>query len=315
MNELISVIVPVYKVEEYLDRCVASIVGQSYTNLEIILIDDGSPDACPAMCDAWAERDSRIKVIHKENGGLSDARNAGLAAATGEYIGFVDSDDYIAPSMYGELMSHLTDTGSDIAACGVNMVWEDGKSASLTPEGSHILDNNAAMEAIVKESLLKQPVWYKLYRHATIDGITFEKGKRHEDVFWSYQPIARAKRVCIFDTALYFYRQRTGSIMSEGFSAGRLDALEAMEKRLVFLKDNYPELVDCAQNSIYFFSMYLMQSALRSHAPEKIMSEIEAYAKKHTLSPDSLTDRLWKALAKVSFRGTCRIRNAIGVGR
>ena len=98
--DLISVIVPVYKVEEYLDRCVQSIVNQTYSNLEIILVDDGSPDRCGAICDAWAEKDSRIRVIHKENGGLSDARNAGMAAATGQYIGFIDSDDRIAPEMY-----------------------------------------------------------------------------------------------------------------------------------------------------------------------------------------------------------------------
>lgn len=104
---MISVIVPVYKVEPYLDRCVRSIVEQTYTDLEIILVDDGSPDNCPAICDAWAERDSRVKVIHKQNGGLSDARNAGMDIATGEYIGFVDSDDWIAPEMYQILYNML----------------------------------------------------------------------------------------------------------------------------------------------------------------------------------------------------------------
>ena len=99
-EELISVIVPVYKVEKYLDRCVESIVGQTYENLEIILVDDGSPDSCGDMCDAWAQRDSRVKVVHKKNGGLSDARNAGVEASTGAWIGFSDSDDYIAPDMY-----------------------------------------------------------------------------------------------------------------------------------------------------------------------------------------------------------------------
>ena len=124
-SELISIIVPVYRVEPYLDRCVQSIVDQTYQNLEIILVDDGSPDNCPAMCDAWAAKDSRVKVIHKENGGLSDARNAGLAAAAGEYIGFVDSDDWISPDMYRLLYENMAEHGSDVSACGVEMVWED----------------------------------------------------------------------------------------------------------------------------------------------------------------------------------------------
>ena len=114
-QQKISVIVPVYKVEAFLDRCVQSIVSQSYKNLEIILVDDGSPDNCPSLCDAWAAKDSRIKVIHKENGGLSDARNAGMAIATGELMGFVDSDDWIAPGMYQHLYDRMKEDNSDIA--------------------------------------------------------------------------------------------------------------------------------------------------------------------------------------------------------
>ena len=113
----ISVIVPVYKVENFLDRCVESIVGQTYENLEIILVDDGSPDNCPAMCDGWAEKDSRIRVIHKENGGVSSARNAALDIATGDYIGFVDSDDWIEPEMYSSLIQQISESGKHIALC------------------------------------------------------------------------------------------------------------------------------------------------------------------------------------------------------
>ena len=150
---LISVIVPVYKVEAYLDRCVQSIVDQTYRNLEIILVDDGSPDNCPAMCDAWAEKDSRIRVIHKENGGLSDARNAGMAVTAGEFVGFVDSDDSIAPEMYQMLLERMNADGSDIAACGVEMVFEDGSPARLlTKSGNCILNRDAAMEAVIRES-------------------------------------------------------------------------------------------------------------------------------------------------------------------
>lgn len=125
-NELVSVIVPVYKVEPYLDRCVASILAQTYPNLEVILVDDGSPDNCPALCDAWAQRDARIRVIHKKNGGLSDARNVGLDAASGAYISFVDSDDYIAENFIETLYDLLHEYHTDISAVHWKLVYADG---------------------------------------------------------------------------------------------------------------------------------------------------------------------------------------------
>ena len=128
---MISVIVPIYNVEKYVNKCVGSIVNQTYTNLEIILVDDGSPDRCPEICDEWAKKDSRIKVIHKKNGGLSDARNAGMKIASGDYIAFVDSDDWIAPEMYERLLMAIKNDNSDIAACAVKMVWEDGSSRTI----------------------------------------------------------------------------------------------------------------------------------------------------------------------------------------
>ena len=201
---LLSIIIPVYNVEKYLNRCVQSIVDQTYKNLEIILVDDGSPDNCPAMCDAWAKRDCRIKVIHKKNGGLSDARNAGMAIANGELMGFVDSDDWISPEMYQLLYERLEADNSDISACGVEMVWEDGTpSRMLTKSGCCVLDREEAMQAIIEESWLKQPVWYKMYKTEQIRDISFPVGKYHEDVFWSYQAVARARRVSVVDTPCY----------------------------------------------------------------------------------------------------------------
>lgn len=318
----ISVIVPVYKVEAYLDQCVRSITEQTYKNLEIILVDDGSPDNCPDMCDAWAAQDSRIKVIHKENGGLSDARNAGLAIATGDYIGFVDSDDYIDPAMYQQLLERLTETCSDIAACGVEMVWEDGKTAMLTCPGEVILDNHEAMEAIIRESWLKQPVWYKLYRRGTVAGIAFEKGKCHEDVFWSYQPIARAKRVCVFDTPLYHYRQRAGSIMGARFSEKRLDALEAMERRIAFLRQSDPQLADLDSNRLFGHCMYLTQCLLRGGKTadsSRLQARLLQYGKAYRPTIQRLRmlpagTGLWYALGGLCFTGTCRLRNLLRRG-
>jgi len=317
---LISVIVPVYNVEAYLDRCVQSIVDQTYPNLEIILVDDGSLDNCPAMCDAWAARDSRIKVIHKENGGLSDARNAGMAAASGAYMGFVDSDDFISADMYQLLYDRMIADGSDIAACGVVQIFEDGTpSRNLTPSGSCILNSREAMEAVIRESWLKQPVWYKLYRSELVRELPFPAGKYHEDVFWTWQAVARARSVSIFDTPCYYYAQRSGSIMAEAYSLRRLDAVEAKLQRQAYLKTAYPELTDISMANLLFTCMYHGQLALRDL--DKTEQRIAFYQLKHVVKDcytggigQSIVQKCWLLLARINLKLCCKIRNRLGVG-
>lgn len=320
--DLISVIVPVYKVESYLDRCVASIVNQTYSNLEIILVDDGSPDNCPAMCDAWAEKDPRIKVIHRENGGLSDARNAGMAIATGEYIAFVDSDDYLAPEMYQHLYEHLVADGSDIAACGVEMVFEDGSpSRMLTKSGCCVLNTAEAMASVIAEDWLKQPVWCKLYKTELIRDILFPVGKYHEDVFWTYRAVAVAQKVSILDTPCYFYTQRSGSIMGSGYSLKRLDAIEAKQHRLEFIKENFPVLKEKAQVDLLFSCLYQMQQCLRNLTGEeqnkvriKIL-EIVKQERPHPKNPNlPVKQKLWFYLALWNLEITAKLRNVLKIG-
>ena len=316
----ISVIVPVYKVEPYLDKCLSAIVNQTYTNLEIILVDDGSPDNCPAMCDAWAEKDSRIRVIHKTNGGLSDARNAGMAVATGELMAFVDSDDWIAPDMYEHLYRRLAEDNSDIAACGVQMVWEDKTpSRTLTREGSCVLNQEEAMRAIIEESWLKQPVWYKLYKTALVRDILFPKGKYHEDVFWSYQAVGRTQRVSVSDHIGYYYLQRGGSIMGEGYSLKRLDAVEAKVQRCAYIQERFPELSPLAIKDLWFTCIYQGQLALRAQdkaEAEKILTNFENIMETHPFQMEgcNMKERLWFNMAKSSLIAACRVRNALKIG-
>lgn len=322
--DLISVIVPVYKVEKYLDRCVESIVNQTYRNLEIILVDDGSPDNCGAMCDAWAAKDSRIKVIHKENGGLSDARNTGMAVATGQYIGFIDSDDFISPEMYQLLLDRLVTDHSDISACGVEMVYENGTpSQPLTCSGYCLLSQEQAMAAVIDESWLKQPVWYKLYKTELIKDIPFPVGKYHEDVFWTYQVVARVTTVSVFDTPCYYYLQRRSSIMGERFSLRRLDALEAKCLRYDYLQQAFPSLVPAARTDLFYTQLYLGQQA--QLCPDKSTQQIafqqlKAVQKKYPLTPKDwsalpLTHKVWALMALISLPLACRLRNLMGVGR
>lgn len=316
----VSIIVPVYKVEPYLDKCISSIVNQTYTNLEIILVDDGSPDQCPQMCDAWAEKDARIRVIHKKNGGLSDARNAGMAVATGEYIAFVDSDDWIAPDLYTHLYRRLTEDHSDISACGVQMVWEDGTPPRiLTRMGNHVLSKEEAMQAIIEESWLKQPVWYKLYKTNLIKDILFPVGKYHEDVFWSYQAVDKANKVSVSDYIGYYYLQRNDSIMGEEYSLRRLDAVEAKVQRHAYIKENFPELENLSAKDLWFTCIYQGQMAVRTLSKaeaEKILTYFENVMETHPFQMEGCNtkERLWLNMAKCSLVVACRVRNALKIG-
>ena len=321
--DLISVIVPVYKVEKYLDRCVESIVNQTYKNLEIILVDDGSPDNCGAMCDKWAEKDSRIKVIHKENGGLSDARNAGMNTATGDLMGFVDSDDYISPDMYQLLYENMLENNSDISACGIELIWE-GKDfvQLLTPEVNIVLCKNDAVKAIIEESLLKQPVVSRLYKTSLIKNIKFPFGKHHEDVFWSYKAISKANNVSVFNKACYFYLQRNGSIMNTEYSLKRLDALDAKVERVEYIMENIPELTYLAKKNLWFSCIYSAQMLTR-YCKEDIQKTgleiIKAILYKCPIEIRigkniGMKQLVWLVMAKISFKSTYKIRNKLGIG-
>ena len=238
---MISIIVPVYQVEPYLNRCVRSLLEQTYTDVEIILVDDGSPDGCPTLCDAWAGKDAR--VIHKPNGGLSDARNAGLTVARGEEIAFVDSDDWVDPDMLERLYNQMEETGADLAACGVTWEYPGGRSEVPHPlEDRLYTGRRAIMRAYIQTCMVRTTVWNKLYRRAVVDKLFFPAGKTNEDEFFTYRVLDRTDRVSVLSAPMYHYRQRQDSIMGV-YSLRRLDILEAMEGRLSFLEEKYPELL------------------------------------------------------------------------
>lgn len=241
MNNKISVIIPVYKVEEFLDDCVQSVIAQTHRNTEIILVDDGSPDNCPAMCDGWAEKDNRIKVIHKPNGGLSDARNAGLDVATGDYISFVDSDDWILPEMYEKMLFVMQKENADICACNIRSCYPDheevwGCKEYFTGKSEQILD--------MLYSDTKYPVsaWNKLYKKECWEKLRFPAGKICEDAFTTYQLVHNAECIVQMPEAFYCYRIRPQSIMTSAFTIKRMDEEEAWRVNYQFVKMYYPML-------------------------------------------------------------------------
>lgn len=248
-DALISVIVPVYNMAPWLDRCLESVVGQTYKTLEIILVDDGSTDASGSMCDLWARKDARIQVIHKPNGGLSDARNAGIEAATGDYLSFVDSDDWLDLTMISALYTALTENGADIAVCGHLWAYDDYTLCRHRYSGkTTVLDHREVFEAVVRQRFpASDPaVWNKLYARHLWDTVRFPVGKLCEDRHvrsWIY---AQCQKVAVVDKALYFYYQREGSIMNpmtyHGHLQLSLDGLEACIQDCAFIKEQYPQL-------------------------------------------------------------------------
>lgn len=316
---LVSIIVPIYNVEEYLNCCVESIVNQTYSNLEIILVDDGSPDNCPKICDEWAEKDNRIKVVHKENGGLSDARNAGLEVATGEIVSFIDSDDWIEPNMFETMLNRMIEDDSDIVSCGVKWVEENGKVIRKdTVLNNLVLNPNFAMKELINDRALKQHVCNKIYKYELIKDIPFEKGKYHEDVFWSYQIVGKAKKISIIIDSFYNYVQRSNSIMGEAFSEKRLDALDANELRCEYMKKNFPELYD---NAIYVYISschYQLQCAVRANQSKAIIDNIKQrneYRKNgHPTRGITFKQKIWYYMFIYFPITTSKFRNRLGIG-
>ena len=315
--DLISIIVPVYKVEKYLDKCVQSIVDQTYKNLEIILVDDGSPDHCGAMCDAWAAKDSRIKVIHQENQGGGPARNAGLDIAQGAFIGFVDSDDYIAPQMYEHLHSLFT-TDVDLVECEYLEVTEDDAVFYLSNQNVSIFSSTEAMREHIRDHFFSQLLWNKLYRRNVTENIRFPSGTGIDDEFWTYRVIGNTRKLVHSSQIMYAYRQQSQSVMHTLNTQRRIRAVEAKRQRHDYIVVKFPELVDMSLKSLWFTGLYQGQFAFRE-ATEEAKQAVEGLAKmlrgySALKVQGSWKERGWLLLAHISFKNTCRLRNWLKIG-
>lgn len=323
MDSLISVIVPIYNVEDYLDRCVESIINQTYKNLEIILVNDGSPDNCPQMCDDYAKKDSRIKVVHKKNGGLSDARNAGMKVATGEYVSFIDSDDYISLDFYETLLQTMVDNNSDIVECSVVKFYENSNFDKYNDNLKVTnYDTLYALDGLINENPFKQHVWNKLYKSSVALDIPYAVGKLNEDEFWTYQVFGKAKKVTRINKTMYYYFQRGSSIMGNGYNIKRLDALEGKMNRQAYIEKNFPTLATKAKVDLYGSCMFAYQSVLKFMSgkdKKKAGRIIKDYKNKCKLTNDeinSITDssKKYYKLAKLNFYLCCKVKAIFNIG-
>lgn len=279
-SPLISVIVPIYNVEEYIYQCVDSIVNQTYKNLEIILVNDGSPDNCGEICDDYALKDSRIKVIHKKNGGLSDARNVGLDNAQGEYILFTDSDDFIHPQFVECLYSNIGD--ADMAFCDLLPYYDNEteiKNSKITSCPLKVFEDDFLLKNI---STYRSPIvivaWNKLYKRHIWNDLRYPIGKIHEDEFVIHHILDKCKKVVLCDVQLYYYRQREDSIMSNMTESRFINSIEFLVEREEFFLERkmYHEAIQ-SYNTKYarYLSPYITSKSpiFKKESFSKIISD------------------------------------------
>lgn len=315
---LISVIVPVYKVEAYLDKCISSIVNQTYTNLEIILVDDGSPDGSGGICDRWAKKDDRIKVIHQKNAGGGAARNAALDIAKGEFIAFVDSDDYIAPDMYEYLYS-LISQGADIAECAHVNVLDDNALFDSTDDLVRTYTAQEAMAAHIQDCIFRQLIWNKLYRRNMIGDIRFPVGKKIDDEFFTYQVLGNARTLTRSEKICYAYRQQETSVMHSIGAQKRLQAVEAKVQRHKYIQDEFPKLEALSLKDLWFTCIYQGQVSLREmdkNTASQTLAYLKTVLKDYPckISSCSVKEKVWLTIAHVSLPTVCKLRNSLKIG-
>lgn len=263
---LVSVIVPVYNVASYLEECLDSVVGQTYRNLEIIVVDDGSTDGSGAVCDEYAKKDGRIQVIHQPNRGLSVARNVGLDVAKGDHISFVDSDDAVSPVFIEALLS----AGADVAQCASCRNAEGLNRENRRPAFEYLTNVEASERLQFDSTGDATVVWNKLYRRGLFDAIRFPEGKQHEDEFVTYRVLWDAGQMAVTGELLYFYRRRPASVMGLGFTSQSFDAVEALEGRAAFYRRRSEERLAAMTDVVACHRLCGVLKAARLVMPDKM---------------------------------------------
>jgi glycosyltransferase involved in cell wall biosynthesis len=272
MKDKISIVVPIYNVELYLNKCIESLINQSYKNIEIVLVDDGSPDKCPEICDTWKKKDERIKVIHKKNGGLSDARNFGISNSTGKYICFVDSDDYVNKDYIKKLYTAIIQNNVNISQCGINYVND---SNQLLEQKGYDIDcllngENVIMDYYGSHYIENVVVWNKMYKKSLFKSIIFPVGKIHEDEFTTYKLIYNEEKIAITKDCLYNYRQTNNSIMRSTFNMKKLDKLDALKERLKYYANVNANTILIEKATLhYIYSIREIYYTLKKYFPDQ----------------------------------------------
>ena len=301
MEEKISVIVPVYNVEAYLERCVESILKQTYSNLEILLVNDGSTDKSGELCDQLALRDQRIRVIHKENGGLSDARNRGIDEASSDLIGFIDSDDYIDEDMYETLYRHLREVNADLSMCGHYDVYHQIPEKQVSEIKTWELSSEEAIKMVMEAKILSVTAVNKLYKKELFNHLKFEVGKIAEDAFIMIRLLDQCQKVVATNEKKYYYVHRENSITTQKFSLKFLNVIEAYEQNANIIREHYPAIADVATMRLNWAYFYVLDRLLvDSDFKDKLLEDkLIHYLKQNRVN--ILRDARFTNARKISF--------------
>ena len=311
-NELISIVVPAYNVEKYIEKCVDSLINQTYKNIEIILVDDGSTDKTGKICDKYLKKDKRIKVIHKENGGLSDARNCGIASAKGKYILTIDSDDYVDYEITKFLYNNLKKSNADISTCLPQNFYEnENKDLKDNSQNKSItLETEQALETLMYGKNITVSAWGKLYKKELFKDVKYPKGKIYEDVATTYLLFSKSKRVSINTKKMYYYLIRKGSIMNTKFNKKRMDSLYFAEEETNFIKKNFPNIINSAINKEFMEAIYIIKEIpLRkeySNELKKLSNVLKKY--RMIIIKDKKSTKRTKIYSYFSFFGIIGIK-------
>lgn len=301
MQEKISIIVPVYNVEAYLERCVESILKQTYTNFELLLINDGSTDQSGDLCDQLALRDQRIRVIHKENGGLSAARNTGIDHASSDLIGFIDSDDYIDEDMYETLYRQLRESNADLSMCGHYDVFHQIPEKQVSEIKTWNLSSEEAIKMVMEAKVLSVTAVNKLYKKELFNHLKFEVGKIAEDAFIMIRLLDQCQKVVATNEKKYYYVHRENSITTQKFSLKFLNVIEAYEQNANIIREHYPAIADVATMRLNWAYFYVLDRLLiDSDFKDKLLEDkLIHYLKQNRLN--ILRDARFTNARKISF--------------
>ena len=304
-NELISIIIPVYNIAPYLRRCLDSIISQTYKNLEILIINDGSTDGSLSIIEDYARSDSRIRIITQKNAGLSAARNSGLKAAKGSYVAFVDGDDSVFPSYVSELVTTIKSTKSDIAVCGYTPVFDKGPGTPIIPQTETISGENATIRLLTRQENIDIVAWNKLYRIELFKkhDILYPVGMPHEDSLTTYKLYTAATKVAYCSTPLYNYYQRSGSIMNKASELDRLSYRELAANEAVSYFSKSKSLKSAAEVSLLLAHFAYLDASLKGEISKsytkKSLSWITSHASSFKANPH-LTRKLRLYLCMVT---------------
>ena len=285
MDPIISLIVPIYNVGKYLPKCIESILNQTFKNFELILVNDGSTDNSGVVCDDYAKKDTRIKIIHKSNGGVSSARNAGLYVAKGEYIGFVDPDDYIDKNMYEKLYRLCIDNNSDIAICRFNREINGKIQNKESTEEIIELNNMEAMNELFKGNLYRFSLCNKLFSKKCFNDVLFPEERIHEDLSTTYKLFANSKKAVYINYCGYIYVRRENSILTSTYNEKRLQAFIAWDEIIEFIDKNYYEIIEQVIATFTYWCvdniLYILNQVNNSKKKNNYLNIIQKYTTKY----------------------------------